>query len=176
MSQWFNNNLIIHVILEKKKKLNYTCNSSLLVVILSLDMENFKNHHLIFIHKIFKARLWFLIKLRNNIWCTTIRFLYTYKILVSLHALYGRFETFFFFLGYTHLRFTHLSTNITHFQTAYITKNVMRLTQKNEHWSSIKIIYLDVICSFFETNHVTLLVILAVHKCIILVDKCINLK
>ena len=43
--------------LKKKKKLNYTCNSSLLVVILSLDMENFKNHHLIFIHKIFKARL-----------------------------------------------------------------------------------------------------------------------
>ena len=56
------------------------------------------------------------------------------------------------------------------------TKSVIRLASKNKHWHDIEIICSFVDLFIFGASLMTLLGVLVVHKCVILMDKCLNFK
>ena len=56
------------------------------------------------------------------------------------------------------------------------TKSVMRLAPKNKHWHDIEIICSFVELFIFGASLMTLLGVLVVHKCVILMDECVNFK
>ena len=56
------------------------------------------------------------------------------------------------------------------------TKSVIRLASKNKHWHDIEIICSFVDLFIFGASLMTLLGVLVVHKCVILMNKCVNFK